>query len=177
MDKSKLITVFFSRAGENYCNGSICNLEKGNTKIAAEYIQQTVGGNLFEIKSARDYPEAYDVCTAVAKEELYNKERVPVHSYGVNLQEYQVIFLGYPNWWGTMLMVLFTFLEHYELTGKVLIPFCTNEGSGMGRSISDLKSLCPGAVIDKGLSIHGSDVSDLKDKITSWAAAMTDLYK
>ena len=85
-----------------------------------------------------------------------------------SIEEYDTIFVGYPNWWGTMPMPVFTFLEHYDFTGKVLLPFCTNEGSGMGNSERDLKRICKGALVKPGLAIHGAEVKESQGKILSW---------
>lgn len=166
---SKILTVYYSRKGENYWNGSIKNLKKGNTERVAEFIQKAVGGDIFEVDSVKTYDADYNKCIQEAKAELQSKERVAVKSYLENLENYDTIFVGYPNWWGTMPMVMFTFLEHYNLSGKTIIPFCTNEGSGMGRSESDLKNICKGAVIKKGLSIHGAEAENSENKVTDWA--------
>ncbi len=166
---SKILTVYYSRKGENYWNGSIKNLKKGNTERVAEFIQKAVGGDIFEVDSVKTYDADYNKCIQEAKAELQSKERVAVKSYLENLEDYDTIFVGYPNWWGTMPMVMFTFLEHYNLSGKTIIPFCTNEGSGMGKSESDLKNICKGAVIKKGLSIHGAEAENSENKVTDWA--------
>lgn len=166
---SKILTVYYSRKGENYWNGSIKNLKKGNTERVAEFIKKAVGGDIFEVDSVKTYDADYNKCIQEAKAELQSKERVAVKSYLENLEDYDTIFVGYPNWWGTMPMVMFTFLEHYNLSGKTIIPFCTNEGSGMGKSESDLKNICKGAVIKKGLSIHGTEAENSENKVTDWA--------
>lgn len=166
---SKILTVYYSRKGENYWNGSIKNLKKGNTERVAEFIKKAVGGDIFEVDSVKTYDADYNKCIQEAKAELQSKERVAVKSYLENLEDYDTIFVGYPNWWGTMPMVMFTFLEHYNLSGKTIIPFCTNEGSGMGKSESDLKNICKGAVIKKGLSIHGAEAENSENKVTDWA--------
>lgn len=166
---SKILTVYYSRKGENYWNGSIKNLKKGNTERVAEFIKKAVGGDIFEVDSVKTYDADYNKCIQEAKAELQSKERVAVKSYLENLEDYDTIFVGYPNWWGTMPMVIFTFLEHYNLSGKTIIPFCTNEGSGMGKSESDLKNICKGAVIKKGLSIHGAEAENSENKVTDWA--------
>jgi flavodoxin len=75
------------------------------------------------------------------------------------MSQYDTIILGYPNWWGTMPMAVFTFLEQYDFTGKTIIPFCTHEGSGMGHSVGDIKQICPGVTVLEGTPIHGSTAS------------------
>jgi len=166
---SKIAIVYFSRKGQNYWDGSIRELQKGNTEIAAEAIQKAVGGDLFEVEPVRTYASDYTACTLEAKEELRKKERAAVKAFKDDLIDYDIIFVGYPNWWGTMPMVLWTFLEHYDLTGKRIAPFCTNEGSGLGGSEQDIRKLCPGADIIPGLSVRGCEVNESYQKIADWA--------
>ena len=104
-----------------------------------------------------------------AKQELNAGTRVPVKQYPDALEQYDTIFLGYPNWWNTMPMVLFTFLEHFDWTGKRIIPFCTNEGSGIGDSVRDIQKICKGADVDSGASFTGSRVSGSEVKTAEWA--------
>ena len=166
---SKILTFYYSRKGENYVNGSIKKLEKGNTKRVAEFIQKAVGGDLFEIETVREYSDSYMTCIEEAKEELRTKARPEIKGYPENFESYDTIFVGYPNWWGTMPMCMFTLLEKYDLTGKTIIPFCTNEGSGMGSSERDLKSICKGGAVKSGLSVHGGSSEKSKNTVVAWA--------
>jgi flavodoxin len=84
------------------------------------------------------------------------------------MPSYDVIFLGYPNWYGTMPMPVFTFLEEYNLSGKTIVPFCTHEGSGLGRSVTDIRKMCPQSTVLEGLAIRGSDVKDAQNEVTGW---------
>ena len=112
---ANILTVYFSMKGQTIGPGmKIAYQEKGNTKIAAEFIQKAVGGELFEIEADRNYSEDHMVLIDEAKQELNAGTRVPVKRYPDALEQYDTIFLGYPNWWNTMPMVLFTFLEHYD---------------------------------------------------------------
>ena len=163
------LVVYFSRKGENYCNGSIKNLKKGNTEIVAEFVQQAVGGELFEVETVKPYSQDYYACTDEAQKELRANARPELKRYPDNLNEYDVVFVGYPNWWGTMPMAMFTFLEKYDLSGKKIVPFCTNEGSGMGSSERDLKRICVGAEIAKGLPIRGSAAAQSQKQVAEWA--------
>lgn len=164
--------VYYSRTGENYWNGSIKNLEKGNTETVAEMVADMTGGDLFEVETVKTYPEDYYQCIDEAKAELQRGDRPEVKAYADDLEDYDTIYVGYPNWWGTMPMVMFTFLEHYDLSGKRIIPFCTNEGSGMGGSERDLKKICKGAKVEKGLSIHGAEAAQSRSKVEAWVRKM-----
>ncbi|MDO4536504.1 MAG: flavodoxin [Clostridium perfringens] len=165
---ANILIAYYSRKGQNYWNGSIKNIAKGNTEIVAEMIQETVGGELFEIDTVNPYPIDYYECIDVAKQELRDKSRPEITDIVENMNDYDVIFLGYPNWWGTMPMSVFTFLESYDLSGKTIIPFCTNEGSGMGVSENDIKQYSD-ANVKKGLSIHGAEASKSKKAVEKWA--------
>ena len=163
------LIVYYSRKGENYWNGSIKNLSKGNTERVAEFIQNAVGGDLFEVETVKKYSDDYYECIDDAKQELREGARPELKKYMDSIDDYDTIFVGYPNWWGTMPMAMFTFLEHYDLSGKKIVPFCTNEGSGMGSSERDLKKICKGATVEKGLSIHGAESAESENKAAVWA--------
>ncbi len=165
---SKPLIVYYSRKGENYWNGSIKNLEKGNTEIVAEMIADITGGDLFEVDTVKTYAADYYECIDDAKAELREGARPELKAYMDSLDAYDTIFVGFPNWWGTMPMAMFTFLERYDLSGKRILPFCTNEGSGMGKSESDLKKICKDAKVERGLSIHGAEAAGSRSKVESW---------
>ena len=166
---SNILIVYYSRKGENYWSGGVKRIDKGNTERVAEFIQKAVGGDLFEIDTVRPYSENYMTCTEEAKAELRAKARPEIKAYPDNMDMYDIIFVGYPNWWGTMPMCMFTLLEKYDLTGRTIIPFCTNEGSGMGSSERDLKNLCKGAIVKDGLAIRGSESAQSESKVAAWA--------
>ena len=165
---SKPLIVYYSRKGENYWNGSIKNLEKGNTEIVAEMIADITGGDLFEVDTVKTYAADYYECIDDAKAELREGARPELKAYMDSLDAYDTIFVGFPNWWGTMPMAMFTFLERYDLSGKRILPFCTNEGSGMGKSESDLKKICKDAKVERGLSVHGAEAAGSRSKVESW---------
>ena len=163
----KIMVAYFSRKGQNYSNGAIVELKQGNTALAADMISKAANAELFEIQTVKGYPFEYNACTVEAKKELGANSR-PELLADVDVSEYDVIILGYPNWWGTMPMAVWTFLDNHDFTGKEIMPFCTHEGSGMGNSENDLKKLIPEAYVKNGLAIHGSSVKDSRDKITEW---------
>lgn len=162
------IIVYFSRAGNNYVSGTIKNLPVGNTEIAAQMIQKQTGADLFQIEPVVAYSADYSECIEEAQQDLKRDARPELKGYPESLERYDTIYLGYPNYWGTMPMAVFSFLEKYDFTGKIIKPFCTHEGSGMGRSESDIKKLCPGAKLEKGLAIHGAKVSDTNTALAQW---------
>jgi len=164
----KKLIAYFSRVGMNYVGGEIVNLTEGNTEVAAKMIQKLTGADMFRIDTVQIYPEGYQETTEVAKEELRQNARPELTGYVDNMADYCVIYLGYPNWWGTVPMVVCTFLEQYDFAGKTIIPFCTHEGSGMGRSENDIKRLCTDARVLKGLPIRGGRVQNAEDDIAQW---------
>lgn len=165
---SKILIVYFSRPGNNYVNGSIVNLPVGNTEIAAKKLHDLTGGVLFKINPIKKYSEDYHACTEEAQKELRANARPELSEFPENIDEYDIIILAYPNWWGTMPMPVFTFLERYGFSGKAILPLCTNEGSGMGKSEADIKKLCPGAEVKRGLAIRGSGVGHADQEMKSW---------
>ncbi|MDR1466301.1 MAG: NAD(P)H-dependent oxidoreductase [Treponema sp.] len=150
----KILTVYFSWGG--------------NTRTAARYVQRAVGGDMFEIKTVEAYPTEYRPATESAKREQETNARPALSTRVNNMESYDVIFIGYPIWWGTIPMALFTFLESYDFTGKTIIPFCTHGSSGLGRSVRDIEKLCPDAVIREGLAIRGAGVGNAQDEVNNW---------
>lgn len=167
---SELI-VFFSRRDENYVNGEIKNLEIGNTEVAAGMIQELTGAYMFKIEPLQAYSKKYNECIAQAQEDQRRDARPELRLYPESIQQYQIVILLFPNFWSSMPMAVFTFLEHYDFTGKIIKPLCTHEGSGMGSSIEDIKRICPGAIVEPGLAIRGGDVKRAKEKIKKWLYA------
>lgn len=168
VSKTKVLIAYFSRKGNNYVNGDIVDLPVGNTEVAAKMIQKLTGGELFKIDTVKAYPADYTQTTEVAQQELRTNARPALLGKVGNMDEYGVVYLGYPNWWGTMPMAVFTFLEQYQFKGKTLIPFCTHEGSALGRSEGDIKKLCPDAQLLKGLAIKGGSVQKAEGDIAAW---------
>ena len=112
---ANILIVYYSRKGENYWNGGLKTIAKGNTERVAEFIQNAVGGELFEVDTVKPYSESYMTCIEEAKAELREKARPEIKAYPENFEDYDTIFVGYPNWWGTMPMCMFTLLEKYDL--------------------------------------------------------------
>ena len=170
----KVLIAYYSRRGENYVNGSIKHLAKGNTEVVVEKIKALLpDADVFQIDTTREYSKSYMTCIEEAKQELSDQARPEVKNPLEGIDGYDTIILGYPNWWGTMPMVCYTFLESYDFTGKTIIPFCTNEGSGMGSSVRFIKKLCPGANVTDGTPIHGAEAANADRE----ARAIADLVK
>lgn len=164
---SQLI-AYFSRTGGNYVNGTIKNLSVGNTEIAAKLIQSKTGADMFKIVPLVSYSEDYNECIEQAKDDQRRGARPELTAYPDSINQYDTIYLGYPNYWGTMPMCVFTFLEHFDFGGKTIRPFCTHEGSGMGGSVDDIKKLCPSANVETGLAIHGAKADKSEADIDKW---------
>ena len=168
MKEKKILVAFFSRAGENYAVGHI---EKGNTHIIAEMIAAETDGDLFHIEPVTPYPDDYTECTEVAKQELNVKAR-PAIKGDIKVEDYDIIFIGYPNWWGDMPMPVYTFIEKHSWQGKTVIPFCTHEGSGLSGTENKLKAACKGATVLKGLAVRGATAQNAqaqaKESVNNW---------
>lgn len=163
-----VLIAFYSRAGENYFGGAYRRISVGNTEKAAKMIAGLIGGVLYKIQQAQPYSEDYPACIAQAKADLQKNARPEVRNLPDNLDTYDEIYLGYPNYWGTMPMAVYTFLERYDFTGKTIHPFCTHEGSGLSNTERDIQKAALGAVVTKGLAIHGSNVDGAKDALAQW---------
>lgn len=149
--KQKTLVAFFSRADENYAVGYI---KKGNTHIVAEMIAAETEADIFHIETVNPYPANYNECIEVAKREKQSKARPEIKG-DVRVEDYDVIFLGYPNWWGEMPMAVYTFIEKHNWQNKIVIPFCTHEGSGLSGTERRIQSACEGATVMKGIAIRG----------------------
>lgn len=150
--QGKTLVAFFSRADENYGVGRI---SKGNTHIVADMIAARTGGKLFHIETETPYPEGYDDCTAVAKREKQGNEH-PKLKAEQSADGFDVVFIGFPNWWGDMPMAVYTWIEQQQWEGKTVIPFCTHEGSGMGGMDKKLAKACKGASMKEGFAVTGT---------------------
>ena len=145
---SKNLIIYYSRKGQNYVNGRIESLTKGNTEICAEFIH---------------------ACTAEAKTEYENNTRPELKAYLKDISGYDNIFICGPCWCGTYPMAVFSLIESLNFQGKNVMPLMTHEGSGLGRSMQDINRICKGAVIKTGLAVHGADASKSEQAVTKWA--------
>ena len=171
MTNHKCLVVFFSHAGENY---SVGNIQVGNTKIVADYISEYTGAEQFEIVTHKYDGMAYTPLINLAKEETRNGELPPYEGTAPDLSQFDTVFIGGPIWWGTYPPIINTFLEHYNLTGKTIIPFSTSEGSGLLNTVEELREICKGATVTEALAIRGSQARQSEKKVSEWAKKMIE---
>lgn len=170
--EQRALVAYFSRTGENYSVGVI---EKGNTHIVADMIAEQTGADLFEIATVTPYPSGYEDCKTVAQREQNSNAR-PELNATVSMADYDVIFVGYPIWYGDMPMAVYTFLESYDFTGKTIIPFCTHAGSGLSGTVSSIRSACTGATVLDGLAVAGTTAQNnqtaARQSVNNWLDAL-----
>lgn len=166
---SRNLIIYASRKGENYVNGRIERLSKGNTEICAEFIQKAVGGDLFQVETESVYSADYYTCIEEAKTEYNNHSRPKLKNYLDSIDAYDNVFICGPCWWGTYPMAVFSLIERLDFHGKNILPLMTHEGSGLGSSVRDLKKICNGGTIKTGLAVHGADAAQSEQIIAKWA--------
>ena len=154
MSNNRTLVIFFSRTG--------------NTHVIADFIQKELDCDLFEIQVLDLYPKDYDATVDRARKELDGDFRPQLISGLDNIESYETVFVGYPCWWGTMPMAVFTFLEAHDLSGKKIAPFCTHEGSRLGRSVKDISALCPRSTVLEALAVKGSTVDGARSDVSEW---------
>ncbi|MDV3427064.1 MAG: NAD(P)H-dependent oxidoreductase [Bacillota bacterium] len=145
---------------------------EGHTRQVANWIHEQVGGDVFEIQTAAPYSSDYDTVVDQAKREQQENARPKLKAHIQNMEDYDVVFLGYPNWWNTIPMPMFTFMEEYNFSGKTIIPFCTNGGGGFGHGVEDMKSTLSDAKFLNGIEIRDSQVKDARDEVTQWVKSL-----
>ena len=168
---AKTLIAYFSRADENYFGGAMRYIKVGNTQVVCEIIQKLIPADSFKIEMKNPYSPVYMTCIDEAKQDLRAKARPELVSLPESIDGYDTVVLAYPNYWGTMPMAVFTFLEAFDFTGKTILPLCTNEGSGMGGSERDIKRTCPGANVKAGLPITGSNAAGSEPALRRWLSA------
>lgn len=179
VEGTNILIAYFSRVGNmNFEEGvdsvtsASVNMEgsdiSGNAQLLAKMAQEAVGGDLFFIETVKKYPAEYRGTTDQAKKEQNEDIRPELASHVENMDDYDTIILIYPNWWGTLPQPVFTFLEEYDFSGKTIWPLCTNEGSGLGRSESDIAKLAPNAQLSEGLAIRGSSAGSSQADVEAW---------
>lgn len=178
-DKGKVLVAYFtspetdgmdtsSGASRLVSNGKLY----GNTEYVAILISEETGGDLFQIKTVHTYPGTHKELIDDAKKENELKARPKLATHIKNLADYDVVFIGFPNWWYDMPMPLYSFFDEYDFTGKTIIPFCTHGGSRFSQAEKTIASLEKGAKMQKGLAISRNNVSDSKESVLKWLERM-----
>ena len=145
----------------------------GNTEYVANVIQQTIGGDLFQIEAVREYTHDHDALTDFAADEKADNARPELKNHIEDISKYDTIILGYPNWWADLPMPVYTFLEEYDLGAKTIIPFVTHGGSGFSNTRKTISDLQPGAFVsDNSLNLSRNDILGNEDTITEWAKSL-----
>jgi flavodoxin len=175
--ESKILIAYFTWAENtvvvnpdsvNVDASTSASLITGNTAIMAGYIEQVTGGELFSITVTNPYPSDYDECLNRANREKAQNARPELKNAVENMDEYDIVFLGYPNWWYTIPMAVHTFLESYDFGGKTVIPFCTHGTGGLASTVRDIRSAIPQATVLDAIGISRSDMSSAESRINTW---------
>jgi flavodoxin len=153
-DSKKILVAYFSHSG--------------NTREIARQIHAIVGGDIFEIVNTDPYPSNYDAVVERARKELENAHQPKLKVRLEKAASYDIVFIGFPNWWNTFPTPVGAFLRENDFSGKTLMTFCTHEGSGLGRSVSDVAKACPGSKIMPGLAIRGGNVKKAGEAVAKW---------
>ena len=152
--RKKVLIIYYSRSG--------------NTREIANQIHERVGGDIIELQTVEPYPDEYEEVTKQAKQELNSGFKPALKTKVEKIGSYDVIFVGSPNWWGTIAAPVKTFLSEYDLSGKTIVPFITHGGSGLGRSVTDIATLCPNSTILDGLAVWGKNAKTAQNDVSAW---------
>lgn len=162
------LIAYYSRRGQNLVGGKLQTLAVGNTELAAEMIRVLTRADAFRIQPARDYPSDFCRCIDQARQDLLRGVRLELKAWPEGWEEYDTVYLGYPNHWNTLPVAVLSFVEGLDWTGKTIRPFCVHDGDGMGRSEAELRRLCPAARLLEGLPLYGGDIRHSLDDIQDW---------
>ncbi len=175
---SNVLVAYFSWADNAVVDGEVdvvsspSVVSPGNVQQLAVWVQEETGGDLFSIQVTDPYPSDWDACLERANDERSQNVRPQLVENVENIEQYDTVFVGYPDWWSDAPMLIYSFIESYDWNGKTLIPFCTSGGSGFGRSLEKLPDSAPGANILEGLHVSGSSVESASDEIASWISGL-----
>lgn len=178
-----ILIAYFSRVGntafdentDTDTSASVVATEdglQGNTEVIARMIQEAVGGDLFLIETVKQYPVSYDETIDVGQSEGSAEARPALATSVENMDAYQTVFLGFPNWWGDMPMAVYSFLDGYDLSGKTIVPFVTSGGSGFSGTLRTIAELEPDATVTDGFSVGGGSVNGAQEDVNIWIAEL-----
>lgn len=168
MKMAKILIAYFSHAGQNYSHGGIKDLKVGNTEVVAKKLNTMLESDLFYIDTVQKYPDDHMKKIEIAKREFQQNARPELTAKVENMSDYDTIILAFPNWWTTMPMALFTFLESYDFSTKTICPLITHGGSSFSNSLRDIAHLCPDAKITEGLAINGDNAATCDKDLEKW---------
>ena len=168
----KTLVVFYSRADENYADGGTEVLEVGHTKVMAGYIAEALGADTFEIVPQQPYPFSYEECCDQASVELADDARPAIAGDVPDVSGYETVFIGCPIWWGSEPMVVRTFLDATDLSGKTVVPFTTHGGSGLGSVPANLEARITGATLLEAKAVAGTAVDTARDEVVQWVRGL-----
>lgn len=184
-NKTKKILIAYFSYGENAnlpdsvdasASASIQILDgkiTGNTGLVANYIQKATGGDLFSIRTVKTYSDDYNTVVDEGQAEKNNNEKPELSSHIDKLDDYSTVFIGFPNWWYGMPMVMYSFLDEYDFSGKTIVPFCTSGGSAFSDAIDEIKKAEPNAIVLDGLHISGSSASRSESEVSEWVNGLS----
>ena len=144
----------------------------GNTGLVARNIQKLTGGDLFSIRTVNPYPPTYRATVDQGREEQQRGDRPALATHVENMADYDIIFLGYPNWWGDLPMALYTFLDEYDLSGKIIVPFCTSGGSALSDTVNTIRNAEPGATVREGFHVRDSSSAGAENSVANWVNSL-----
>lgn len=153
-DELSTLVVYFSNSG--------------NTEILANFIHNYVGGDIVALEPTVAYPEDYNDLLDVAQEEQQSDARPEFNDLNIDIEDYDTIFIGYPNWWGDMPMIIYTFFDTYDLSGKTIAPFNTSGGSGLSQTVETIRELEPDATVTDGFTVLGDNVNRAMSDVEEW---------
>jgi flavodoxin len=160
---SKILVVYYSWGG--------------NTRAVAQQIQSLTDADIFEIKPAKPYPEDYNECVTQAKKEIDEGYKPELNGKAENISQYDIVFVGSPNWWGTIAPPVATFLTSYDLSGKTIIPFCTHGGGRQANLFKNIAKLCPNSTAKKGFVVDGTTARRAKPDVKKWLQELEIINK
>ena len=146
--------------------------QTGNTETVANIIHDNVGGDIVKLETTEAYPSNYDELVDYAQQEQQEDARPELSTVIENIEQYDTIFLGYPNWWGDMPMAIYTFLDTYDLSGKTIAPFITHGGSGLSGTPENIQEEELNATVTEGLAIDGDEASDSSEDVVEWLTSL-----
>ena len=175
---TKILVVYFSWADNAILADDVdavaspSVIPPGNVQQLAVWVQEETGGDLFAIRVTDPYPSDWDACLERANEERGSDARPELEEQVEDMDQYDTVFLGYPNWWGDMPMILYTFLDEYDFSGKTIAPFVTSGGSGFSGTIGTIERMEPNAAVTEGLSLGSSEAADPGSDVAQWLSGI-----